>query len=90
MKTVTVDVEEEHQGSVIEKLGTRKGDMRDMQLDGKGRVRIDFIIPSRGLIGFQTEFLTANVWYWFNFITRFDHYGPVKDGDIGPNVQMVY
>ncbi|MBE8168214.1 MAG: translational GTPase TypA [Shewanella sp.] len=81
-ETVTVDVEEQHQGSVIEKLGTRKGDMRDMQQDGKGRVRIDFVIPSRGLIGFQTEFLTATSGTGLIYHT-FDHYGPVKDGDIG-------
>ncbi|MCL1077186.1 translational GTPase TypA [Parashewanella spongiae] len=81
-ETVTVDVEEDHQGSVIEKLGTRKADMRDMQPDGKGRVRIDFIIPSRGLIGFQTEFLTATSGTGLIYHT-FDHYGPVKEGDIG-------
>ncbi|MGB0893072.1 MAG: translational GTPase TypA [Parashewanella sp.] len=81
-ETVTVDVEEEHQGSVIEKLGTRKADMRDMQPDGKGRIRIDFIIPSRGLIGFQTEFLTATSGTGLIYHT-FDHYGPVKGGDIG-------
>ncbi len=55
---LTIDIEEEHQGAVIEKLGERKALMQDMVPDGKGRVRIDFIVPSRGLIGFQTEFLT--------------------------------
>ena len=87
-ETVTVDVEEEHQGSVIEKLGTRKGDMRDMQLDGKGRVRIDFVIPSRGLIGFQTEFLTATSGTGLIYHT-FDHYGPVKEGEIGQRANGV-
>jgi len=81
-ETLTVDVEEEHQGAVIEKLGTRKADMRDMQPDGKGRVRIDFIIPSRGLIGFQTEFMTATSGTGLIYHS-FDHYGPVKGGDIG-------
>ncbi|TVP00963.1 translational GTPase TypA [Shewanella algae] len=79
---LTVDVEEEHQGGVIEKLGTRKADMRDMQPDGKGRVRIDFMIPSRGLIGFQTEFMTATSGTGLLYHT-FDHYGPYKGGDIG-------
>ena len=81
-ENVTVDVEEDHQGAVIERLGTRKGDMRDMQPDGKGRVRIDFMIPSRGLIGFQTEFLTATSGTGLIYHT-FDHYGPALDGDIG-------
>ncbi len=81
-ETVTVDVEEDHQGAVIEKLGTRKADMRDMLPDGKGRVRIDFVIPSRGLIGFQTEFLTATSGTGLIYHT-FDHYGPALEGDIG-------
>ncbi|MCG9721996.1 translational GTPase TypA [Shewanella sp. Isolate7] len=81
-ETLTVDVEEEHQGAVIEKLGTRKADMRDMQPDGKGRIRIDFIIPSRGLIGFQTEFMTATSGTGLIYHS-FDHYGPVKGGEIG-------
>ncbi len=81
-ETLTVDVEEDHQGAVIEKLGMRKGDMKDLQLDGKGRVRIDFIIPSRGLIGFQTEFMTATSGTGLIYHS-FDHYGPVKGGDIG-------
>lgn len=81
-ETVTVDVEEDHQGAVIEKLGTRKADMRDMLPDGKGRVRIDFVIPSRGLIGFQTEFLTATSGTGLIYHT-FDHYGSALEGDIG-------
>ncbi|MBM7073376.1 translational GTPase TypA [Shewanella sp. 202IG2-18] len=81
-ENVTVDVEEDHQGAVIERLGARKGDMRDMQPDGKGRVRIDFMIPSRGLIGFQTEFLTATSGTGLIYHT-FDHYGPALGGDIG-------
>ncbi len=58
-ENLTIDIEEEHQGSVMEKLGERKAEMSNMVPDGKGRVRLDFIIPSRGLIGFQTEFMTA-------------------------------
>ncbi len=58
-ESLTVDINEDHQGAVMEKLGLRKASLQDMVPDGKGRVRLDFIIPSRGLIGFQTEFLTA-------------------------------
>jgi len=87
-ETLTVDVEEEHQGTVIEKLGIRKAEMKDMQLDGKGRVRVDFIIPSRGLIGFQTEFLTATSGTGLIYHS-FDHYGPHKGGDIGQRANGV-
>ncbi|WP_417761839.1 translational GTPase TypA [Shewanella sp.] len=87
-ETMTVDVEEQHQGTVIEKLGTRKADMRDMNPDGKGRVRIDFIIPSRGLIGFQTEFLTSTSGTGLLYHS-FDHYGPMKEGDIGQRANGV-
>ncbi len=77
---LTVDVEEVHQGAVMEELGRRKGDMQDMVSDGRGRVRLEYRIPARGLIGFQGQFLT---------LTRgtglashiFDDYGPVK-GDM--------
>ena len=55
---VTIDVEEQHQGPVMEALGLRKGNLTNMMPDGKGRVRLDYDIPSRGLIGFRTEFLT--------------------------------
>ncbi|MEM9103183.1 MAG: translational GTPase TypA [Pseudomonadota bacterium] len=58
-ENLTCDVEEEHQGAIMEKLGERKAELKDMVPDGKGRVRLDFIVPSRGLIGFQTEFMTA-------------------------------
>ena len=74
---LTVDCEDAHQGAVMEALGSRKGDLQDMQSDGKGRTRLDYRIPARGLIGFQSEFLT---------MTRgtgimshvFDDYGPMK------------
>jgi GTP-binding protein len=75
-ENLTVDVEEAHQGGVMEELGRRRGDLQDMQPDGKGRVRLEYRIPARGLIGFQGEFMT---------LTRgtglmshvFDAYGPV-------------
>jgi GTP-binding protein len=79
---VTVDVEDRHQGPVMEKLGMRGGDLKDMVPDGKGRVRLDYILPSRGLIGFRTEFLTATQGTGLLY-SVFDHYGPVKKGEFG-------
>jgi GTP-binding protein len=79
---LTVDVEDGHQGSVMEELGRRKGDLQDMQADGRGRTRLEYRIPARGLIGFQGEFLT---------LTRgtglmshiFDDYAPMREGGVG-------
>ncbi|MGB5446968.1 MAG: translational GTPase TypA, partial [Psychromonas sp.] len=82
METLTVDVEEQHQGSVMEQLGLRKAEMTNMTPDGKGRVRLDFMVPSRGLIGFQTEFMTLTSGSGLLYHT-FDHYGPHKGGTIG-------
>jgi GTP-binding protein len=79
---VTVDVEEQHQGTLMEKLGQRGGDLRDMVPDGTGRVRLDYILPSRGLIGFRTEFLTATQGTGLLY-SVFDHYGALKKGDFG-------
>jgi len=81
-EAVTVDVEDTHQGTVMEKMGTRGGELKDMAPDGKGRVRLDFIIPSRGLIGFRTEFLTATQGTGLIY-SVFDHYAPVKPGTFG-------
>ncbi len=81
-EAVTADVEAEHQGSIMEKLGERGAQLQDMAPDGKGRVRLDFIIPSRGLIGFRTEFLTATQGTGLIF-SVFDHYAPVKPGKFG-------
>jgi GTP-binding protein len=81
-ETVTIDVEEKHQGSVMEQIGTRKGELTNMSPDGKGRVRMDFMIPSRGLIGFQTDFMTMTSGSGLIYHT-FDHYGPHKGGVIG-------
>jgi len=79
---LTVDVEEAHQGAVMEKLGERGAELKDMVPDGKGRVRMDFLIPARGLIGFRTEFLTATQGSGLLY-NVFDHYGPVKPGHYG-------
>ena len=85
---VTLDVEEQHQGSVMEKLGERGGDLKDMVPDGKGRVRLDYILPSRGLIGFRTEFLTATQGTGLIY-SVFDHYGPLKKGEYGSRINGV-
>jgi len=87
-EAVTADVEETHQGSIMEKLGERGAQLSDMVPDGKGRVRLDFIIPSRGLIGFRTEFLTATQGTGLIF-SVFDHYAPVKVGDFGKRMNGV-
>ncbi len=79
---LTVDVEEDHQGAVMEKLGTRGAELTHMQPDGQGRVRLDYIIPARGLIGFRTEYLTATQGTGLIY-SVFDHYGPLKAGDYG-------
>ncbi len=81
-ETLTVDVQEVNQGSIMEQLGLRKAEMTNMSPDGKGRVRIDFMIPSRGLIGFQTDFMTLTSGSGLLYHT-FDHYGPHKGGNIG-------
>ncbi|MBO5659100.1 MAG: translational GTPase TypA [Duodenibacillus sp.] len=79
---LTVDVEEDHQGSVMEELGRRKGDLTDMQPDGKGRVRLEYRIPARGLIGFQSMFMT--MCRGTGIMSHvFDDYGPIKQGDVG-------
>ncbi|GAB4113833.1 MAG: translational GTPase TypA [Wenzhouxiangellaceae bacterium] len=80
-ESLVVDLEEAYQGAVMEKLGERKGELRDLRPDGKGRVRLDYIIPARGLIGFQNEFrtLTAGTGILHHV---FDHWGPHQSGAI--------
>jgi len=81
-EALTVDVEDEHQGAVMQALGERKGELSNMESDGKGRTRLEYRIPARGLIGFQTEFMS---------MTRgtglmshiFDGYAPVREGVVG-------
>jgi GTP-binding protein len=81
-EVLVIDCDEQHQGSVMEELGMRKADLQDMTMDGKGRVRLKFIIPTRGLIGFRSMFLSMTSGTgMMNHV--FDHYGPVKMGDIG-------
>ena len=80
-EAVIFDVEEQHQGAVMEQLGFRKGEMTDMVVDGKGRVRIDATVPSRGLIGFRSEFLTLTSGTGI-MTSSFSHYAPMKSGGV--------
>ncbi|VFP84385.1 GTP-binding protein TypA/BipA [Candidatus Erwinia haradaeae] len=81
-ESVVVDIEELHQGGVMKALGERKGDVRGMVSDGKGRIRLDYCIPSRGLIGFRTEFMTLTAGTGLLHST-FSHYDDVRVGSIG-------
>ncbi len=81
-ENVIFDVEEQHQGVVMEQLGLRKGEMTDMVLDGRGRVRIEATVPSRGLIGFRSEFLTLTSGTGI-MTSSFSHYAEIKMGDVG-------
>ena len=80
-EAVVIDIEDRHQGAVMEELGLRKGELKNMSPDGKGRVRLDFIVPSRGLIGFRGHFLTLTSGSGI-MTSVFDHYGTVKEGDV--------
>ncbi|EAT12431.1 translational GTPase TypA [Bermanella marisrubri] len=78
---VVIDVEEEHQGSIMSAMGDRRAEMSNMVPDGKGRVRLEFMMPARGLIGFRNEFMTMTS--GSGILTNvFDHYGPVKDTEV--------
>ena len=80
---LTVDVEEPHQGVIMEALGKRRGELADIQPDGRGRVKLDYMIPARGLIGFQSEFMTQTTGTGLLYHV-FDHYGPAFKGQISP------
>jgi GTP-binding protein len=80
-ETVTLDIEQEHQGAIMERLGLRRGELKNMQPDSKGRVRLDYVMPTRGLIGFHTEFLTTTSGTGIMHHV-FDHYGPAKPGKL--------
>ncbi len=85
---VAVDIEEKHQGAVMERLGSRGGEIQEMSPDGKGRIRLDYILPSRGLIGFRTEFLTITSGTGLLY-SVFDRYAPIKSGDFGRRINGV-
>ncbi|MBX2809795.1 MAG: translational GTPase TypA [Cellvibrionaceae bacterium] len=78
---VVIDVEEQHQGAIMEELGLRKGELTNMEPDGKGRIRLAFMVPSRGLIGFRGQFMTLTSGSGI-MTSIFDHYGQVKEGEI--------
>ena len=80
-ENVMFDVEEQHQGSVMEQMGHRKGEMTNMEVDGKGRIRIEATVPSRGLIGFRSEFMTMTSGTGI-MTSSFSHYGPAKQGTV--------
>jgi GTP-binding protein len=85
---IVIDVEDVHQGSVIEELGPRKAELKNMEPDGKGRVKLEFIAPSRGIIGFRSHFLTITSGTGI-MTSVFDHYGPVKTGEIAKRTNGV-
>lgn len=87
-ESLTVDVEQAHQGSVMELLGVRKAELLNMSPDEKGRTRLDFIIPARGLIGFRTDFLTATSGTGLLYHV-FERYAPIKSGTIGQRTNGV-
>ncbi|WP_201316351.1 translational GTPase TypA [Dyella sp. EPa41] len=90
IEQLVVDIEEQHQGGVMERLGIRKGDLKNMVSDGKGRVRLEYLIPARGLIGFQNQFKTLTQGSGLLFHV-FDHYGPYTPVAIAkrPNGVMI-
>ena len=85
---LVIDCESDHQGGVMEELGLRRAEMKNLVIDGGGRVRIEFIVPARGLIGFRSQFLTLTS--GSGIMTHvFDHYGPVKKAELGGRVNGV-
>ena len=79
-ETMTVDIEATHQGAIMEQLGSRRGELKNMMSDDKGRVRLDYVIPARALIGFHTEFLTLTSGTGLLYHV-FSHYGPAVKGE---------
>ncbi len=78
---LVIDCETNHQGSVLEELGERRAEIKNMEPDGKGRIKLEFIVPARGLIGFRSQFMTMTS--GGGIMTHiFDHYGPVKAGPV--------
>lgn len=78
---VSIDVQDEHQGGIMEALGLRKGELKNMVPDGKGRVRLDYVVPSRGMIGFRSQFMTQTSGTGI-MTSTFSHYGEVKEGGV--------
>ncbi|MCJ0976071.1 translational GTPase TypA, partial [Pseudomonas sp. PS1] len=80
-ENVTIDIEEQHQGPVMEQMGLRKGDLTNMIPDGKGRIRLEYTVPARGLIGFRNNFLTLTSGSGI-LTSTFSHYGAIKAGEV--------
>ena len=78
---IVIDIEEQHQGPVMEEMGSRKAELKNMEPSEKGRIKLDFIAPSRGMIGFRSQFLTLTSGTGI-LTSIFDHYGPAKKGEI--------
>ena len=78
---IVIDIEEQHQGSVMEEMGQRKADLKNMEPDGKGRIKLEFLAPSRGMIGFRSNFLTMTSGTGI-MTSVFDHYGKAKEGEL--------
>ena len=78
---IVIDIEDKHQGSVMEEMGQRKADLKNMEPDGKGRIKLEFLAPSRGMIGFRSSFLTMTSGTGI-MTSVFDHYGKAKDGEL--------
>ena len=85
---IIIDIEEAHQGSIMEELGPRKAEIQNIESDKKGRIKLEFIAPSRGIIGFRSYFLTITSGTGI-MTSVFDHYGPVKVGDIAKRINGV-
>ena len=80
-ESVIIDIEEQHQGAIMEQMGLRKGDLGDMVPDGKGRIRLEYVIPARGLIGFRNLFMTLTSGTGI-LTSSFSHYGPIRSGEM--------
>ena len=78
---IVIDIEDQHQGAVMEEMGQRKADLQNMEPDGKGRIKLEFLAPSRGMIGFRSSFLTMTSGTGI-MTSVFDHYGKAKDGEL--------
>ena len=85
---IVIDIEEQHQGSVMEEMGIRKADLQNMVPDGKGRIKLEFLAPSRGMIGFRSSFLTMTSGTGI-MTSVFDHYGKAKEGELAKRANGV-
>ena len=85
---IVIDIEDQHQGSVMEEMGIRKADLQNMEPDGKGRIKLEFLAPSRGMIGFRSSFLTMTSGTGI-MTSVFDHYGKAKEGELAKRTNGV-